>query len=113
MHCAIGQLHHHGCLSSEPLMYIGYSGEAITLFYRNRATRLHQVLVHVFQKEVHQFHFLFKMGRILIERVVQFITLTIDIVNVVGIRHHDQSRAVIVHYTDAIIGQLVPKTVLI
>lgn len=113
MYCAIGQLHHHGCLSSKPLMYIRYSGERITLFHRNRATRLHQMLVHIFQKEVHQFHFLFEMGWILIERIVQFIALTINIVNVVGIRHHDQSRAIIVHYADAIIGQLIPKAVLI
>jgi len=100
-------------MSSEPLVYVRYSRERVTLFHRDGATRLHQVLVHVFQKEIHQFHFLFETGRILFDRVVQLIALAIDIVNVVAIRHHDQSRAVIVHHADAIVGQLVPEAVLI
>lgn len=113
MYCAIGQLHHHGCLGPEPLMYIWYSGKRVTLFHCDRATRLHQMLVHVFQKEVHQFHFLFEISRILLDRVVQLIALAIDIVNIVAIRHHDQSCAIVVHYANAVVRQLVSKTVLI
>lgn len=113
LHCAISQLHHHGCLSPEPLVYIRYSGEGVALFQCNRSTSLHQVLIHVFQKEIHQFHFLFEMCRILLDRVVQLITLTIDIVNIVAIRHHNQSRAVVVHHANTIIGQLISEAVLI
>lgn len=113
LHCAIGQLHHYGCLGPEPLVYIRYSGKGVTLFHRDRATRLHQMLVHVFQKEVHQFHFLFEIDRILLDRVVQLIALAIDVVNVVAIRHHNQPCAIVVHHADAVVRQLVSEAVLI
>ena len=113
LHCAIGQLHYHGCLSSKPLVYIRYSRKRVTLFHCNRATRLHQVLIHVFHKEVHQFHFLFEIDRTILDRVVQLIALAIDIMNIVTIRHHNQPRAVVVHHADAIIRQLISETILI
>lgn len=103
LHCAIGQLHYHGRLGPEPLVHIGYSGEGVTLFHCDRATCLHQVLIHVFQKEVHQFHFFLEIGWIFLDRVVQLVALAIDIVNVVTIRQHDQPRAVVVHHADAIV----------
>lgn len=113
LHSAVGQLHHNSRLGSEPLVHVRYSGNGVTLFHSDGIARLHQMLVHVLQEEIHQSHFLLEIGRILLDRVVQFVALAVDVVYVEAIRQHYQPRAVVVHHADTVVGQLVAETVLV
>jgi hypothetical protein len=83
------------------------------LLQRDRAACFHQVLVHVFEEEIHQLHLLLEVGRILLHRVIQLVALTIDVMYVEAIRQHNQARAIIVHHADPIVGQLISETVLV
>lgn len=53
------------------------------------------------------------MLRELLDRIVHLLALTIDVVNIEAVGQHDQTRAVVIHYANTVIGQLISEAVFI
>ena len=110
---SVSEMHNNCRLRSEPLMEVRNPRNCVAIFFRDRSASLHKVLVHVTQKEVHEFHLFVERGWIVFGRVVELSSLAIHVVYVEAIWEHNQTSSVIIHNSDAVVWQLITKSILI
>jgi len=92
---------------------MGHTRDLIALNVHIVGTCLHQVLDHVALKVRQQLHLLVKRLAVIRGGHVRLLAILVDEVYVDLIRQQDQLCGVVEHHADALIAQLVTKSVLV